>query len=70
MIYNIGKHQSPIDIKTHFSVYDQHLISNPMLIDYDDLSCCHIKNSGGTFQVTSSVDSSGMLTVKLKQNFM
>lgn len=54
-----GIHQSPIDIKTNISVYDQVLNSNRLIIDYSNLCCCHIENNGVSFQMTSCNGTSG-----------
>ena len=54
-----GTHQSPIDIKTKFSIHDEKLNLNELIIEYDNLDCSNITNNGRSFQITSSNEISG-----------
>lgn len=46
-----GHHQSPINVETNSTRYDEKLALNPLVIDYDHHSCSQIRNTGHTFQV-------------------
>lgn len=49
-----SKYQSPINIETSATVFDENLVNNPLIINYDDKSCIRLKNTGHTFQVDGS----------------
>jgi carbonic anhydrase len=49
-----SKYQSPINIETSETLYDENLANNPLIISYDDKSCFRLKNTGHTFQVDGS----------------
>jgi carbonic anhydrase len=54
IVSNNGTHQSPIDIKSKFSIYDESLNLNELIIEYDNLDFSNIANNGRSFQITSS----------------
>ena len=60
------KNQSPINIETKLTVYDEKLNQNPLMIYYDMDCCSKLKNTGHTFQVDTFPDhNTGLRFIKM-----
>jgi len=67
------KNQSPINIETKLTVYDETLNKNPLTIYYDMDCCSKLKNTGHTFQVDTFPDHNTVIRggpVKHEYKFM
>ncbi len=62
-----GKHQSPINIETNLTKFDEKLLKTPLKFDFDLNSCTQIKNTGHTFQVDGHTKN---ITSKMFWNFL